>query len=286
MSSSPARPIRLGKIGYVNTLPIYHPLESGQLKHDFIIESGVPAELNQRMARGEMDLSACSSIAYARNPDDYLLIPNLAIGSRGPVMSVLLLSKIPLAQLDGRDVAISFQTHTSAALLQLLLVGHLGVLPNFVTGSISTLLASNSPPDAFLAIGDEALRLRNSPDYPYQWDLGQAWIELTGLPFIFGVWVVNRRSAERLGPAMDEAVALLQESKRLGVAQPDLMAALASRVVGVDQDTMRTYFQGLCFDLGEWEIQGLSTFFAWLKQLGMITAVPPLRFFDRTGSGR
>ena len=118
--SSAAKPIVLGKIGYLNVLPIYEPLEAGRVPHRFVIRSGPPSTLNELMRRGELDLSACSSIEYARNPADYLLVPDLAIGSRGPVQSVQLLSRVPLARLDGERVLISSHTHTSAALLMLL----------------------------------------------------------------------------------------------------------------------------------------------------------------------
>ena len=275
-----AKPVLLGKIGYTNVLPIYLPLEAGQVPHRFVIESGPPALLNQRMAAGQLDLSACSSIAYARNPDDYLLVPDLAIGSRGPVRSVLLKSRVPVAQLDGRQVVASSQSHTSAALLQLLLTHHLGVLAQFVVGDVSSLLHTQTPPEAFLAIGDEALRLRDHPDYPYGLDLGQAWTELTGLPFIFGVWVVSRRSAVELGTLMTASVRALLMAKRQGCAQLDHISALSAARLGTDAADMRVYYDGLVYDLGEWEQQGLKTFFQWLKDVGAIEKVPPLRFFN------
>lgn len=280
--SVPQRPpaIRLGRIGYVNVLPVYHPLECGQVPHRFAIQDGPPAELNALMRDGLLDISACSSIEYARRPQRYALVPDLAIASRGPVKSVLLLSRVPIKALDEQPVLVSAQTHTSAALLRLLLRRRFGIRPVSVVGDVAAALASGNPPLAFLAIGDEAMRLRNHPDYPHRLDLGQAWTELTGLPFVFGVWVVSREAARRLGPDMDMAVLALQAAKRLGTSQLRDMAVLAARRTGWDPADAHAYFRGLTYDLGDWELQGLARFYAWLAEAGEIDAPPSLTFYS------
>lgn len=72
------------------------------------------------MVRGELDLSVVSSIEYARYPERYLILPDLSISCRGPVRSVLLLSQRPIAELSGRTILITSQSHTSVALLKIL----------------------------------------------------------------------------------------------------------------------------------------------------------------------
>ena len=84
--------LRMGRINFLNVLPIYHPLEAGIIPHDFELVSGPPALLNNMMAAGELHVSSCSCIEYARHPGQYYLVRDLSIGSNGPVMSVLLLS--------------------------------------------------------------------------------------------------------------------------------------------------------------------------------------------------
>jgi len=182
---------RLGRIGYLNVLPVYHPLEAGIIAHNFEIVSGPPALLNAMMERGELHVSSGSCIEYARRPERYLLVPNMAIGSNGPVMSVLLLSRMPLGELDGKSICISGESHTSVALLRLLLARQ-GVKARFENDLVSARIRGPEPPAAFLAIGDEALRLRGHPEYPHRLDLGEAWRAWTGLPFVFGLWFVSR----------------------------------------------------------------------------------------------
>ena len=110
--------LRMGRIGYLNVLPIYHPLEAGILPHDYELVSGPPALLNTMMARGELHVSSCSCFEYASRPERYQLVEDLSIGSHGPVMSVLLLSRVPFDQLEGQESLISGETHTSVALLR------------------------------------------------------------------------------------------------------------------------------------------------------------------------
>jgi chorismate dehydratase len=219
--------LKLGKIGYRNVLPIYHPLEQGLVPHKLEIVSGVPAELNEMMRRGELHLSANSSIEYARRSDKYLLVPDLAIGCHGPVQSVLLLSRRPVQELERQSVLVSAQTHTSAALLRLLLARRYKVEARFASGDATALLARGDRPEAILAIGDEALELRRHPDYPYLYDLGQEWLEWTGLPFIFGVWIILREAWDTNRFALENAVDQLLRAKQWGQEHISELCSLA-----------------------------------------------------------
>ena len=271
--------VSLGRISYLNVLPIYYPLENGIIPNDFKFVSGPPARLNELMAQGELDLSSASSIEYGRHFEDYLLLPNLAIGSQGPVQSVLLLSRLPLQDLKDRAVLISSQTHTSAALLRLILAKDNIQAPT-TPGDIYTALKSSSPPAAFLAIGDEALRLRNLEAYPYQLDLGQAWLEWTGLPFIFGVWVVSRKALDHKRQALVKARHKLLASKQWGRQRIDFFCDLISRQGILNHQKLKSYFQGLVYEFGSRQRQGLTVFYQALVQAGHLSRMPRLDFFD------
>ena len=281
-TAAPSR-IRLGKISYLNVLPIYYPLESGSVPNDFEIVSGPPARLNEVMARGELDISAASSFEYARNHERYLLVPDLAIGSQGPVQSVLLISRLPLQELEAANILVSSQTHTSAALLRLLLKERLGLSPAYRIGNISSEMEAASRPPAFLAIGDEALRYRNLPDYPYTLDLGQAWLEWTGLPFIFGVWIINKASLEQKRPALIQACEQLWAGKQWGMNRIPFFSALISQKGILNQQEVASYFQGLVYALKDREQRGLRRFFELLARAGTIPGAPDLRFFQEHG---
>lgn len=272
--------LRLGKISYLNVLPIYHPLETGLIDNSFEIVSGPPSKLNTLMDAGELDISAASSIEYARHPEKYLLVPNVAIGSRGPVQSVLLLSRFPVDQLEGKTILVSSQTHTSAALLKVLLTELWKVRPSFVTGDATNLLKSGEKPDAILAIGDEALNLRFHPTFPHRIDLGEAWRELTGLPFIFGVWIIQRTSFEQDPSTITEGCKKLVEARQWGEDNIHDICLLASESSCLNDTEMCSYFDGLVYEFGDMELQGLTEYCHYLKRNGMLESIPPMDFLS------
>ena len=271
-------PVRLGRIGYLNVLPIYHPLETGILPMDCEVTSGPPAELNKLMDAGKLDVSACSSVEYARHADKYYLIPDIAIGSRGPVQSVLLLSRCPVEELDGRTILVSAQTHTSAALLRVLQAKLWNIKTVFTTGSATDVLGTGERPQAILCIGDEALNLRYHPDYPHRIDLGEAWRELTSLPFIFGVWIVSRESWQRDREKVEQAARLLLAGKNWGTENIGDICVMAAEESCLNDEEMCSYFDGLVYDLGPEEQKGMRAFYESLVETGIIDKAPKLVF--------
>ncbi|WP_165076629.1 MULTISPECIES: menaquinone biosynthesis protein [unclassified Desulfovibrio] len=276
----PETVLRMGRISYLNVLPIYHPLEAGILPHDYELVAGPPALLNDMMGRGELHVSSCSCFEYARRPERYYLVDDLSIGSRGPVMSVLLLSRVPVEELGGHEILISGESHTSVALLRLLMRDRYRQAVTYRTGQVSPALRSATPPTAFLAIGDEALRLRQHPDYPNRVDLAEAWRDWTGLPFIFGVWVVSRDAAER-GLFHDDPGELLRRGRDWGLAHMDVILDLTGHGCPLSREDLAFYYrEGLVYSLGAEELRGLNLFYEKLAAAGIIAAVPPLRFFS------
>lgn len=278
--------LRMGRISYLNVLPIYHPLEAGILPHDFELVAGPPALLNDMMARGELHVSSCSCFEYARRPERYYLVRDLSIGSHGPVMSVLLLSRRPVEALGGQEILISGESHTSVALLRLLMRQRYGVEASFVTGQVTPALRSARPPEAFLAIGDEALRLRDHRDYPFRVDLAEAWRQWTGLPFIFGVWVVSREAAEQRLFHTDPGE-LLRQGRDWGLAHMDVVLDLTGHGCPLSRAELERYYrEGLVYTLGEEELAGLRLFYEKLVTTGLIPRVPPLRFYAHDSCAR
>ena len=185
---------RVGRIAYLNVLPIYFALEHILGENGFHLVRGTPAELNALMRRGEVDLGSISAMEYGRAFRDYLLLPNLSISSTGAVGSVLLFSRVPFSRLDGRLIRVSAASASGAALVKVLMAELFEVQPRYQPGPLAGMPLADTA--AVMAIGDEALRLSAAGTMPFELDLGQAWQELTGLPFVFGVWAVRRDFAE------------------------------------------------------------------------------------------
>ena len=268
---------RMGRISFLNVLPIYHPLETGVIPHPYQLVAAPPAILNEMMSRGDLQVSSCSCFEYARRPERYYLVSDLAIGSIGPVMSVLLMSRRPVEDLDGATILISGESHTSVALLRLLLKNYYGINSTFATGYVTPALHSANPPEAFLAIGDEALRLRDY--YPYRVDLAEAWREWTGKPFVFGLWVISADAVSQ-GLLPDDPGELLRRGRDWGLSRLDAIIDLTSYACPLTKEELRIYYtRGLTYNLGETELDGLRLFYEKLADAGIIREAPRLRFY-------
>ncbi|MDR2605429.1 MAG: menaquinone biosynthesis protein [Desulfovibrio sp.] len=269
----------MGRIAFLNVLPVYYALEAGIIAHDFELVRGTPAELNRLTAAGELDAASVSCVEYARRPERYLLLRDLSISSDGPVRSVLLLSRFPVETLRGRSILFSAQSHTSVLLLRLLLAEVYGVTAfSAASGQAAEELGAGRFPDAFLAIGDEALRLSGHPQYPYRLDLGQVWREHTGFPFVFGLWIALRRAGENA--AEEDPGALLRASRDYGRGHmEEILRAAARSHPFMTSAEHADYFACLKHSLGEREQAGLKLFWSKLADAGELPGVPELEFY-------
>ncbi|MEP6763748.1 MAG: menaquinone biosynthesis protein [Gemmatimonadaceae bacterium] len=270
--------LQIGRIAYINCYPVYGAIDRGKVTLDAKLVDGVPTALNLMMAEGKLDVSVVSAVEYARDANRYLVLPNLAISCDGPVRSVMLFSRSPISQLSGRRVLVSRSSMTSVALLELLFANVWKVRPEFVLGNAElTDIArfGEEPHDARLVIGDAALRVFAetttggplSKVYPVSVDLGQAWKDWTGLPFVFALWVAQRTSEFE---AVAEVHRALVASRDWGLAHLDELAAQASKVAGVSIELCKVYLSGLDYRLSTTHLAGLSEFFRKLVAAGRV----------------
>ncbi|MFZ5452723.1 MAG: menaquinone biosynthetic enzyme MqnA/MqnD family protein [Thermodesulfobacteriota bacterium] len=270
--------VRLGRIQYLNVLPIYFALENLFGENGFDLVTGTPADLNAGLRQGRVDLGSVSAMEYGRNFRDYFLLPDLSISSRGPVGSVLLFSRVPVAELDGRSLLMSAHSASGAALLKVLMAELYGLQPSYRQGSVEEALTSAD--DGVLAIGDEALQLQPRGSWPYQLDLGAAWQEWVGLPFVFGVWAVRRDYAAACPEKTAALHYLLLRSRDWGLKALPELSRLAAATLGRPVSELLSYFRQLDYSLGQDHEKGLHTFFNYLYNLGELAEIPELTYFQ------
>jgi predicted solute-binding protein len=123
--------LRLGHIVYSNCFPVHARFIDQAPPEGVVLAQGVPSVLNDMLAHGDIDVAPCSSIEYARHAERYRLLPEVVIGSRGAVGSILLVGAPPAA-LDGAVVALTTSSATSVCLLKILLRVRWRVMPRFV----------------------------------------------------------------------------------------------------------------------------------------------------------
>jgi chorismate dehydratase len=275
MLSSPAM-IRLGHIEYSNCIPVHarllHRRTPGvRLVHD------VPSGLNAALAAGTIDAAPCSSIEYARHAAEYAILPGFAIGSCGPVQSILLETAVPLTELDGASVAVPTASATSVVLLRALLELRHGVRPDYVwfdqadgTDPIEAGAA------AVLRIGDVALA-RHTPATRALHDLGQQWHDWTGLPFAFAVWQVRR---ETDAAAVALLAAALRDSRAWFVAHEAEVAAEYAPQFGMTAGRLLEYWRSLRFDLDAGMQRGLLHYYRLAARLGEAPPIAELNLIE------
>ena len=274
MSDSVSRP-RVGHIQFLNCLPIYWGLMRSGALLDVDLHKDTPDRLNNALVAGDLDIGPISLVEYLRNADDLLLLPNLAVGSDGPVLSVNLISTRPLAELDGRPVALGSTSRTGVMLAQMLLAEKYGAEPEYFRcpPELTQMLMEA---DAGVLIGDPALRaMYEAPRLGLTvTDLGQAWRDWTGLPMVFAVWAVRREYAAVNPGAVKDVHEAFQRSRDLCLGELDQAAEAAARWEPFDAQTLATYFRTLDFSLGERQIAGLREFARRAALRGEVPELP------------
>ncbi|MDQ1713468.1 MAG: chorismate dehydratase [Frankiaceae bacterium] len=256
----PRRP-RVGHIQFLNCLPLYWGLIRSGALLDVDLTKDTPDRLNDGLVRGDLDIGPISLVEYLRHADDLLVLPGIAVGSDGPVLSVNLVSKVPLERLDQRLVALGSTSRTSVLLAQLLLEDLHDVRPTYATmpPDLTTMLLEA---DAAVLIGDAALRAAHEAESRglYVTDLGQAWKDWTGLPMVFAVWAARRDFAEQHPGLVKDVHESFLSSRDLSLANVREVAEAASRWEALDAATLERYFTTLDFTLGERQLEGLREF--------------------------
>ncbi|APC09070.1 menaquinone biosynthetic enzyme MqnA/MqnD family protein [Neomoorella thermoacetica] len=251
---------RLGRVGYLNCLPLFYPLETGRVKLPARIVADHPAVLNKAFRQEELEVTAVSSLAYGQFAEDALVLPGLSISCRGRVGSVFLLSRVPAKELGGRPLSLTPYSATSVVLLRILLQRLYHVAPDFFTRP-----AGSTPdwgrPEALLTIGDEALQVVRTGRYPFVYDLGEEWYRLTGKPMVFALWVARKDFAAAHPEKLAAIWRALQEAKAWGKGHPGTLAATGARHLGVEPEFIEDYFALLNYDLDWPHLEGLLTFY-------------------------
>lgn len=275
--------IRLGHIDYSNCVPVHARLLERHSAGDVQLIMGVPSDLNDALSSGGIDVAPCSSIEYARHAAEYVVLPGLAIGSDGPVRSILLETEVAPESLDGRMVWLPTASATSTVLLRILLERRWGVKPEYAwfhqtdAGDPIGIHAS-----AVLRIGDVALR-RTAPTGRQVVDLGAAWREWTGLPFVFALWQARRDVPEAELRALHE---VLLESLAWFEAHGAELASRHADRFGVDAAALLDYWQSLRFRLDSRMEEGLMRFFELAAEIGEAPAVETVDWLSPGGVAR
>ncbi len=257
-ASGDSRP-RVGHIQYLNCLPLYDGLVRSGALLDVELHKDTPDRLNDALIAGELDIGPISLLPALQHADELAVLPGIAVGSDGPVLSVAMVSPYAPDELEGRLVALGSQSRTSVLLVRLLLEQRYGVHARFETmpPDVTTMLLEA---DAAVVIGDVALRATDDPRGLRVLDLGAAWKEWTGLPMVFAVWAARREYLEAHPGLVKDVHRAFTRSLADSLSQVAAVAARAARWETFSAATLATYFRTLDFSLGPRQLEGVAAF--------------------------
>jgi chorismate dehydratase len=258
---------KVSVVQYLNTVPLIWGMLQGEQRGKFELEFTTPAKCADAIRRRTADIGIIPSIEY-QHMDRMQIVAGVSIASKGEVKSVLLLSKVPFNKI--RTVAVDNSSRTSAALLRIL-------MRKFYSHMISVTPCAPRPEemlkraDAALVIGDPALTFAGPVAEVY--DLGAEWKRLTGLPFVFALWVGHEDL--NLSKYHNDFVA----SRDFGLAHVDDIAAEYAPKLQFEPAAVKVYLtQNIDYSLDEDNRKGLRLFYKLAREAGIIPVEKELYF--------
>lgn len=250
--------LRVGAVKYLNALPLTsHAPVAIRLDH--------PSALCADLARGELDVALVSSFEYLRNPV-YHVVDNVAIGSRGPVYSVILAYWGELEQV--KEVELDPASQTSGKLLRCLFA-EAGFTPEVTAKSGRFDLEVPGPGRAKLLIGDQAIRFRAQPAPGCRiLDLGELWQQTTGLPFVYALWLIR--------PEVENKTEIADQLRRVRDQNMRKLRELAEAQTQVAPDFCFEYLSRyLRYGFGKSERRGFAMFRSLCEKHGLLGTAEP-----------
>jgi len=248
---------RVGVVSFLNTQPLIFGLNG--LRH-WSLHPAPPSTLIDLLARDEVDVALCSSVDLLRAPFEPAWLAGVPLACRGATRTVRLFARRPVEAVD--VIHCDPDSHTSIALLQVLLRDLWGVNP-----TIQPLKSIESDVECMLLIGDKVIAPElTDGTWPVQIDLGEAWESMTGLPFVFAVWMGRNDRLDvmmRAGRIFDRQLRLNQHRlcQVVSATAPDL---------GWPTDVASEYLSSaIRYRMGPRELEGLHAFLARVRVHGI-----------------
>jgi chorismate dehydratase len=257
---------------YTNDLPVYTAFDVDAIGYPGSLHADVPAKLNAMLVSGDLDLSPISAFAWAQNADDLVLLPDLCIGARDEVVSVVLVSPTPPALLGGATIALTSESASGRNLLRVVLERRYGVQPRYVDSDQPLEVAAQGKPA--LLIGDSAIDALERFPADHVYDLGTLWHEWTQQQTVFAVWAARRDAYERDPEAIRECMHALTDSYTWSRSHMDVVVAAAQQVRPRAPGFYESYYGKLNFTFHSAAQSGLGAFCRELFAIGAISAVP------------
>ncbi|HET7509540.1 MAG TPA: menaquinone biosynthesis protein [Solirubrobacterales bacterium] len=262
--------LRVGIVNFLNSKPLAWGFLKGHHADLFAPSYHPPAMVARMLGQGNLDVGLIPSIEVQRIPQ-LRVLPDLCVGARHEVRSVLLISRCPPEEI--RKVALDQNSRTSVALLRILLRERWGVVDAEYLHERPDAERMLAEADAALLIGDPALKVDRAKYLVH--DLAGEWHALTGLPFVFAVWAVR--------PEVDlpDLPFYFKSSLRYGLSSLDTLVRESAAELGLESSEVREYLtENLAFFMRQDEVAGLEEFYRRAHAHGLILEPRPIEWWE------
>lgn len=239
----------MGAVSYLNTKPLIYGFEQGLMKDEVELLIDYPSNIASLLQTNQVDIGLVP-VAIIPTLEEHHIVSDYCIGCDGEVASVCLFSEVPLAEIS--TILLDYQSRTSVALLEILIREHWKITPE-LRAAAADYEKNISGTTAGLVIGDRALVQRSKSKYIY--DLGTAWKEMTGLPFVFAAWVSNKSLSPQFIRAFNDTISA-------GTRQIDV---ILQTVHLPEYDLKKYYNSNINFRLDGPQKEALTLFFGFLS---------------------
>ncbi|HEY4013542.1 MAG TPA: cyclic dehypoxanthinyl futalosine synthase [Polyangiaceae bacterium] len=262
--------LRAAAVSYLNARPLYEGLDREPASARVRLDCAWPSEVARRIAEDEADIGLMP-VAAAASIGDLRIVRGCAVGARGAVRSIVIVAEQPIDAIE--ELAVDLSSRTSVVLGRLVLrARRKGREPRLLGATARDAIAGVSGSRGALVIGDPALDIEGR--FPHVLDLGAAWWEATGLPFVFAAW------CGRPGVLSAEDERCLTGAKAAGLERRNAIADEHAASSGLPAESLRSYLRdAIRYDLGDAEREGLERFYAEAASAGLLPRAR-VRFFD------
>ena len=211
--------LRISAVSYLNTKPFIYGLYRSDLADMMELNLDIPSVCAQKLLRGEVDLALAPVAIIPELPEAYI-VSNYCIGAVGQVKTVCIFSNVPLPEV--KHLYLDFHSRTSVALARILCEKYWHIQPEFVpaTEGFEQKIGGTT---AAVIIGDRAIG--KDKQFAYTYDLAEAWMNWTGLPFVFAAWIstkpIHAILMERFNAALQLGIDHIPELTKILPTMPD-----------------------------------------------------------------
>jgi chorismate dehydratase len=263
--TSSRSPHRLACVSFLNSKPLIDPLVG---RSDVDIHFAVPSKLMDLVEAGTVSTALMSVVDFQLCPHDLLLVPAGMIGCDGPTLTVRIFSRVPPEKIHSLHG--DTDSHTSVMLAQVILRERYNLSP------VMHPWRNTEHPETLLLIGDKVVNAAPSTgEYPYQLDLGEEWKKLTGLPFVFAMWMMRKDNVDL------ELARMLADARRRGADITDELVVRHADEHGWPRDLARRYFtEYLRYEVTPRAREGLARFFDLAERLSVLPIRRPVEYLE------